>query len=385
MIKILVVGWYGTETIGDRAILAGLLKIFEEAFGSFEITLASLFPFFSERTIKEDDSFYRDILREIPDVKIVDSRNFAVMRRNIVKSDLIIMGGGPLMDLETLYLIEYVFKKAQKSAKRTALLGCGVGPLFKEKYHKAVLNIFQNTDLAVLRDVKSLENIEALFLKSKNSFDSGKIFTSLDPAVFTACEYLKIMSPEPSPDYIALNLRNFPEEYSTENCASEINYKLKTFVSDVSERFSSKTVKLIPMHYFHVGGDDRQFLNRIKMELNKENIQVQNQNLSLKETMKVFQNARFCVGMRFHAVVLQTILNGKNFILDYTEPGKGKISGFLNDIDAVPFYNKRYWSLQNKVAKQLQVNSVQDGFVSDQQKIESRKALYIDKLKDLMK
>ena len=247
------------------------------------------------------------------------------------------------------------------------------------------MNIFQNTDLAVLRDVKSVENIEALSLNSKHSCVLGEIFSSLDPAVFASCEYLKTMSPRPSPDYIALNLRSFPEEYSTDKCASEINSKLKTFVADLSERFSTKTIKLIPMHYFHVGGDDRQFLNRLKLELNKENIKVQNHNLSLKETMQVFQNARFCVGMRFHAVVLQTIINGKNFILDYTEPGKGKISGFLKEIDFSNFYHERYWSLQENEARQFQLYTFNESFAFDQKKINDKKAVYVNKLKDLMK
>jgi polysaccharide pyruvyl transferase WcaK-like protein len=57
MVKITVIGWYGTETIGDRAILAGLLSLFDEVFGDFELKLGSIYPFFSERTLYEDMDF----------------------------------------------------------------------------------------------------------------------------------------------------------------------------------------------------------------------------------------------------------------------------------------------------------------------------------------
>ena len=43
--KITIIGWYGTETIGDRAILAGLISIFNQAYDEFEVKLGSLNPF----------------------------------------------------------------------------------------------------------------------------------------------------------------------------------------------------------------------------------------------------------------------------------------------------------------------------------------------------
>ena len=58
MVRIVIIGWYGTETIGDRAILAGLFRVFKHTFDCFEIQLGSLFPVLSERTLIEDYSFF---------------------------------------------------------------------------------------------------------------------------------------------------------------------------------------------------------------------------------------------------------------------------------------------------------------------------------------
>jgi hypothetical protein len=52
--------------------------------------------------------------------------------------------------------------------------------------------------------------------------------------------------------------------------------------------------------------------------------------------------------MRFHSVVFQTLLKGNNYILDYTEPDKGKIFGFINDIDDSNFYYNRMVSLHDQ-------------------------------------
>ncbi len=46
MVKIAIIGWYGTETIGDRAILAGILSILNKAYGAYDVKLGSIYPFF---------------------------------------------------------------------------------------------------------------------------------------------------------------------------------------------------------------------------------------------------------------------------------------------------------------------------------------------------
>jgi polysaccharide pyruvyl transferase WcaK-like protein len=100
------------------------------------------------------------------------------------------------------------------------------------------------------------------------------------------------------------------------------------------------------MHYFGVGYDDRIFMNQIKNKLDNNAVFVQNNPLSLYKTLGKFAGASMCVGMRFHSVVLQTILNGSNIILDYTDPASGKIGNFVRQIGAEEPYRNRYVALQ---------------------------------------
>ena len=286
------------------------------------------------------------------------------------------------MDLDELFMVEYAFKKAKKLKKKTALLGCGVGPLFHKKYRKSVFEIARCSDKIILRDSSSKARLKDIY----HEFGKGlaaDLMVSFDPAVECTLQF-GMLNEIDTGDYIAVNMREYPSEYSEKKGSGRINLGLREFVESLAQRFSDQEIKLVPMHYFHIGNDDRVFLNSIAQSLNVENVSVQNSTLSLEETIRVYQGASFNIGMRFHSVVLQTICSGKNYVLDYTEPEKGKISGFLKDIDYKDnFYKKRYLSLQNDVIKTDFITDVSKNFSFDKQGINSTLEVYIDTLKAL--
>lgn len=345
--KIAIIGWYGTETIGDRAILAGLLCFLKKSIGEYEILLGSLYPFFSERTIKEDFELYRELLNKEIKITLFNSKSFTEIDKAIKSCDLLAMGGGPLMDLQELYLVEYAFKVAKKNGIKTSIIGCGIGPLFDNKYKKTVVQITKNSDLIILRDEKSKESLIEIYKQFNTNFYENSIKTSYDPAVECAIQY-RANSTKSYQDYIAVNLRQFPVSYNRNIDPNAINEQLANFIISLSDKYADSEIKLVPMHYFHIGDDDRMFLNSISNKCFKKNIYIQNYPLSLKETMNIYRNAMLNIGMRYHSVILQTIINGNNFIFDYTEPKKGKIYSFIKDIDNDDFYLKRYFSLQEE-------------------------------------
>lgn len=378
---ITIIGWYGTETIGDRAILAGLISIFSKSFEKFNIQLGSLNPFFTERTLKEDMSFYKEITGKEFEISLFNSKNSKELSNKIRKSNLVVMGGGPLMDLNELYMVEYAFKRARKLGIKTAILGCGVGPLFNKKYEKVVINIFKNSDISILRDTTSKTNLKEIFFRHK-FINNNEIITSIDPAVESAIEYSKNNKKNNS-SYIAINLRKFPNEYSKKYIAQRINNQLEFFIKDLSKKFREREIILIPMHYFHIGNDDRFFLNNIALKTNLPNISLQNIPISLKETLEVYQNAYFNVGVRFHSILFQTIVSGKNFVLDYSEPNKGKICGFIRDIDENNFYKERMVSLQKDELSISLIRNENLRFSYNKNKIDALLNIYTSKLKNI--
>ena len=78
---------------------------------------------------------------------------------------------------------------------------------------------------------------------------------------------------------------------------------------------------------------------------NSENVEVINKPMSISELYEVFTNAKACIAMRYHAIVMQTILNGNNIVLNYTNEKNGKISGFIKSLGD-DFYSDRIINLQ---------------------------------------
>ena len=384
-LKITIIGWYGTETIGDRAILSGIFTFLKKAFEEFEIKLGSLHPFFTQRTLDEDYSFWEKTCNSTFSVQIFDSKKARELDKAIMESDLVIMGGGPLMHIEPIFMIEYAFKKAKKLGKTTALLGCGVGPIFSEKFKKSLMTIANSSDLIILRDSFSKKYLEDIFAEH-SAILQKKIYLSLDPAVQCAKDFNRLFRKNIALDTIAVNLRDFPQEYSKNRKNIDINTKLYKFVDFLASNFQEYNISLVPMHYFHIGNDDREFLNTIRFELDKKNISVQNDPLSMADTLQVYSQAKFNIGMRFHSVVLQTMVSGKNFVLDYTEPNKGKIAGFLNDIDPAGFYSDRYICLQSDEIPTSKLSAItfEKTFSPEKELIDSKLGIYTNCFKMLL-
>jgi polysaccharide pyruvyl transferase WcaK-like protein len=344
MVKITIIGWYGTETIGDRAILAGLISLFREAIGDFEIKLGSIYPFFTERTLYEDMDFLcRCAKKQRLHISLFDSRDVKELDNAIGYCDMLVMGGGPLMGMACMFMVEYAFAKAKKLHKKTMVLGCGVGPMRKRIYERSLVHIVRKADVTVFRDDTSLREYNRIAGRQGN----GKAL--IDPAVFAAVCFKEINTSKPDDsiaDTIAVSVREFPDAYKINKSiqSQDINRLVITFIKNLLSH--NKPVHLVPMHYFGVGYDDRVFMNMARNTIGSGAVSVQNKPLTLYETMKKFADASLCVGMRFHSVVLQTLLNGNNIILDYTDPKTGKIGNFIRQMGAEEQYKNSYIALQ---------------------------------------
>lgn len=363
--RITIIGWYGTETIGDRAILAGLINIFSKCFDSIEIRLGCLGTLLSERTIDEDEGFYIHCsANKLKKINLFDSRYKKYLDDSISWADLVVIGGGPLMDIEPMYMLQYAIKKSRKLRKKSIVAGCGLGPLRTSKYKKIAASIVDLSDLSIFRDNSSLGIYRSL------SNVNNSIYASIDPAVFATKCYRDYKKDDLVKEkYLAVNFRQPPvKEYGGLGHIND-NFFVE-FLSNVIKT-NSIAIRLVPMSTNWMGWDDRLFLNRICREVDSTNIIVYNKPLSLTDTMRVYSEADYCVGMRFHAVLLQTLLNGKNYVLDYTDPGIGKIIGLLGQLGLKEKVSRRYYSLmEGRIipsidCKELDRVIVDDGIIVD--------------------
>ncbi|MDR0567334.1 MAG: polysaccharide pyruvyl transferase family protein [Prevotellaceae bacterium] len=374
MARIAIVGWYGTETTGDRAILAGLLSLFGESFtDGFEVSLGSMYPFYTRRTQSEDLPFLR-LCAGNPqlDVPIFDVQKPQELNAAIRRCDLLVMGGGPLMGMPSLFMVEYAFARARQLRRRTLVLGCGVGPMRRKIYERSLAAILRAADGCILRDRLSLDECTRIAGAA-----AAAATAAIDPAVFAAIRYAQASPAPEKDDAVVACLRSFPEEYSVGRhvSAQAVNCAVKDAVSRLC---AGRKTLLLPMHCFGVGGDDRYFLNHLCRELQNPGVTVQNEPLTLCQTLERFRCADLCIGMRFHAVVLQTVLNGRNLILDYTDPAKGKIAGFIRQIGGEERYRSRYMALQESPAAPPRFDG--EPFVLDAAVVTRYRETYLDAL-----
>lgn len=326
--KVCILGWYGTETLGDRAILAGIFKLMNNFKEVQKIRIGSLYPFYSERTELEEHDYYSSIINNFK-YSFFNVKDKAQLKIEIEEADLIIMGGGPIMDMYELELIYQGFKYAKKKKKKTALFGCGVETSSNTKfYNQYVRNICKYADIIIVRDFWSKKVLELLKIKKK-------IYVCYDPAflgVDTHVNYEK-------GNYAVVNLRDCSFKFDDNNMN-----KITTYIIELLNVLcdSFQKVYLMSNHTFFLGGDDRDYYAKIIKNIKRENLMVLNKPLSLTDTFSVIKGAKICFGMRYHAVLFQTLLNGNNYILDYTEPESRKMKGFLNIIPNGSFYQERY-------------------------------------------
>lgn len=376
MLKITIIGWYGTETLGDRAILAGVLKVLYTSYCDLEVKLGTILPFFTERTLQEDEFFLRSCCgREKLEISMFDSSSPKQLDAALHWCDCLVIGGGPLEDIPSMFMLEYAMKKAKKLRKRTLALGCGVGPLYKRIYQKSMLQIINHADVTVFRDERSRNEYLRLGGKNKDTI------ATIDPAAFALQHYKQLYSvPQEKRDVTVVCIREFTPEYKMNKRidVDEVNKKIYTYIQSLREQVDT-SILLVPMHYFGIGDDDRYFMNRFYFTHQTENIGVQNRVLTLEETMRLFMDAKYCIGMRFHSVVFQTILNGRNMIWDYTDLNSGKIGAFISQVNGKNFYQKSYLNLQTDTNKPI--SFPETSFVVPEKVIMTYEQQYVSSLK----
>jgi polysaccharide pyruvyl transferase WcaK-like protein/MoaA/NifB/PqqE/SkfB family radical SAM enzyme len=319
--SIFIFGWYGTETVGDKAILGGIIDHYKEVYQeNVEFVIGSLFPFITERTCQE--------LRL--DAEVVSTKTFDLLRYSRY-ADIVVMGGGPLMDLNELYVPLLGFKVAKAFKKKTVVFGCGIGPLKKANFESSVQQILFLADEVKLRDQGSIEYARKLKFK-------GELEFSGDPAK----QYIKRIQSDIKSERqskISCFLREWTFEYyvgSYEDFQIEkekFERGLAVLIKEKANDFNVDKIEFHHMHNFVFGNDDRDFSRYFINKFFKEDNRVSmNRKLSTVDSIiENMKSSELNICMRFHSVLFADTLNTDYLAIDYTLGGK--IHNFLNDLN----------------------------------------------------
>lgn len=325
---IFIVGWYGTETVGDKAILGGTINHYKEKYNNkLNIIVGSLYPFISDRTIKELNI----------DAQIVSTRNFNFLRFSKV-CDEIIMGGGPLMDLAELYVPLLSFTIAKKYNKKCTVFGCGLGPITVPMYKKAIEKILRLSDTIKLRDHKSIAYADKEF-----NISPERIEMFGDPAKPYVQSRSPLFSDKKEKVVISLFLRDWEFGYGkTRYTEDEFEKQKQLFEQGLANLIRQKADELNAdqvifnnMHNFVIGGDDRDFSRRFIREhfADDTRITYDKKLATVDSTIEVMKSSTLNICMRFHSVLFAHTLDTNFLAVDYTLGGK--IEAYLTQNDAL--------------------------------------------------
>lgn len=321
-IRILIVGWYGTETVGDKAILGGIIDHYTELYKGHgvDISIGSLYPFVTDRTCTE--------LKINADV--FDSQSLELIRR-AKAATLTVIGGGPLMDLKELNILLKAFETTKASGGRNVIFGCGLGPLYQSWSRKIVTKLIELADEVYLRDSKSIDMVRQ-FGSSRDVSNIG------DPARAYISRVSRGITGNPKNE-IACFLRELPREYflpqTTDEEYTSMKIEFERFLSDLirfhATRLQARSIRFYSMHNFVVGGDDRDYARYFIREYFQADSRVSyEKRLSTVETTIIaMKSSSLNICMRFHSVLFAHTLNTDFFAIDYT--GGGKIANYLID------------------------------------------------------
>ena len=149
--RFVISGYYGFENSGDDALLLSIIRQIKNDYPNANITVLSKSP-------KKTKSAYN--------VNSINRYNPFSLLWNIAKCDLLISGGGTLIQDETSTksLIYYlaVIRIALFFRRKVMLYANGIGPLNSFKNIENTKNILNEVDLITLRDSNSLAELERI-------------------------------------------------------------------------------------------------------------------------------------------------------------------------------------------------------------------------------
>ena len=323
--RILICGWYGTETLGDKAILGGLVQALHHN-SQVNIDVASLAPYITQYTKLQMPGLKIEKILSLNDAKTAISRGDYCC---------LMMGGGPLMGAvhECLEMLD-LFILAKEIGTTTVVGGCGLGPLGWPDVDPAIGELLRIADHVLFRD----NNSRTESIKSFNTGQESKVV--LDPAFSWIKNTLDPKLPR-NPKQILLALR----DWSLQDYRGDLEYEK---AKKIKARFENEIclmvdhllttdpeIKIIPfcMHKYAIGGDDRFFYKRIFADKPEILEYLENKHLSPQEDLKTFVQSHAVLAMRFHSLVFALATQTPVMAIDYTLGGK--ITGLLQDLGAL--------------------------------------------------
>ncbi|MCK8828119.1 polysaccharide pyruvyl transferase CsaB [Natroniella acetigena] len=307
MKRIILSGYYGFNNAGDEAILAALIVGLQEVFGQVEIIVLSANPSWT---------------RKVHGVKAISRTNLVEVVAQLKKTDLLISGGGSLLQDVTgrktipYYLSIIILAKALK----VPVFFCaqGVGPINAVINQKLVKSVLNRVDLITVRDQKSKELLRQIGVE-------GLIYVTADPVFMlqpTKEKRIKAILAEEGIDLaqqtVGISIRPWGDNSYLK--------RLAVVLEQFREEFAIQLL-LIPLHY----PADLEVSHKLRSLMEGE-VAIVTGNYSPQEVLGLVGQVDLLLGVRLHSLIFAALNQMPLLGISY-DP---KIDSFLASLDLSP-------------------------------------------------
>ncbi len=322
---VLITGWYGTETHGDKAILGELLEFLHRHAPDCRITLSTIHPRISRQTEHE--------LSRLAGTKLVAIERSAAP--SLIESvDAVIMGGGPLMESASMNDIWRIFREANRQGKARVIFGCGLGPIHSSEVRELTSAILGVTTAGFLRDQES----HAL---ASELCPDHVLKVACDPAVAFVDRWRRTRQPAERGSGSGIRIAGLVRANTTEFDVSDsavvgaANERTAQQIAEIVAPVCAETgaeFELLHMNAHWVGGDDRLMNRQIERAFGgRPGLVMRREYLPLDAHMSRLASADVSLAMRYHGHVFSLALGVPFLSIDYTGPS-GKVGSLLRRI-----------------------------------------------------
>lgn len=324
---VIITGWYGTETHGDKAILGELFNFLSEKCPNIENIYVTTFPNMSyvvEKTIKElQETDVVDVSKHRGTIPIVNFDRHHVFSH----ADFVVIGGGPIERISELWYIEKAFRKAYQNNKGACIFGCGIDPVLGQ-FEPIVKSIIMHSTHAFFRDEESLATAKKL------TSDKLNAYAACDPSV----RFIKKWKEKHATDNTGENfdlctlVRENTNEYLTQASPEEICKQNSSYTKEIAKFLAAISTKtaMLSMNNVWIGQDDRIFNRKILSQIShKEHVECfEHKYMGLHELLTKISQSKIALATRYHGHLFSLGLSTPFISIDYTGK-KNKINNLL--------------------------------------------------------
>ncbi|MBP2651834.1 MAG: colanic acid biosynthesis protein [Firmicutes bacterium] len=325
MSNIVISGYYGFANAGDEAMLTAMIEALTAVDPEVKVTVISGNPADTKRR---------------HGVEAVYRLNYPEIMRVIAKSQLLISGGGSLLQDVTsdrsLYYYLSIMMLAKKLGIPVMLYAQGIGPVQGNLAKAATRYIGNTVDLITVRDDESCDELKTLGVKKPPIYVTADPVLALQPVDREFGRRLlgQYQLGEAKP-IIGLSAREWKDWAHYKNIIASV-------LDKIVDEFGAKVV-LLPMQW----PEDFRVSQLIKERMHRPAVLLE-EKLTTSELLSVVGNLDMLIGIRLHALIFAAVMHVPMLGISY-DPKIDRFLESISDIRAGALHNITTEELMGRV------------------------------------